>query len=119
MKRDDAVGLSPSVLPAGCETTILRDPSQGPFSPREWNKAIDVVAWLSEQAESLAPRGASEAAMSEALGAAFGYMVAYFHHAAIDGNIPHDALAKAVAGPIELTVAQRDFLRAAASSTLG
>jgi hypothetical protein len=114
MKRDAIVELQ-CELPARCPAVKL---SQEPFSPQEWSKAIDIVAWLAEQAGRVAERGSSENAMSEALSAAFGHMVAYFHCVAIDGELPHEALAKAVAGPMELTPAQRDFM-SAASRTAG
>ena len=75
--------------------------------------AIDVVAGLTEQAEQMAGDGDNERAMSQALGATFGYMVAYLHHLTIDRREPRDALAKAAAGLPELGTAELDFLRAA------
>ena len=74
--------------------------------------AIDVVARLTEQAERMAGNGENELAMSKALGATFGYMVAYIHRLTIDRREPHDALAKAAMGIPELETAELDFLRA-------
>lgn len=110
MKRAAAVEISP------CDPPVLGDLSLEPFSPHDWSKAMDVVAWLTEQAGRLAPRGAGEAAMSKAFSAAFGHMVAYFHHVTLDGDLPCEALAKAAAGTMELTPEQRDFVRAASST---
>lgn len=84
----------------------------------ELSNAIDVVGRLTEQAGRMAGKGANELAMSEALSATFGYMVAFFHHLAIDHDEPHHALAKAAAGATVLTTAQLDLLRLL-SKTLG
>ena len=73
--------------------------------------AIDVVARLTEQAERMAGNGENELAMAETLSATFGYLVAYFHHLTIDQRQPHEALAKAAAGLLELGAAELDFLR--------
>ena len=78
--------------------------------------AIDVVARLAEQAERIAGNGENELAMSEALSATFAYMVAYFHHLAIDQREPHDALSKAAAGIPELQTAELDFLHTVSRS---
>lgn len=83
-------------------------------TPQQMSDAIDVVAWLAEQAWKIAGQGAREHAMSEALNAAFGYMVQYVHHVSIDGDDPHDALAKAAVGTNELTSTQLAVLRSVA-----
>lgn len=74
------------------------------------NDAIDVVARLTEQAERMAGKGANELAMSQALGATFAYMVAYFHHLAIDRREPPEALAKAAEGIPDLEDSDLDCL---------
>lgn len=74
------------------------------------SNAIDVVARLTEQAERMAGKGANELAMSQALGATFGYMVAYFHHLAIDRREPPEALAKAADGIPDLETSDLDCL---------
>lgn len=85
---------------------------------RELSTAIDVVARLTEHAGRIAGNGARELAMSEALSATFGYMVAFLHHLTIDQDEPHGALAKAATGAAELTAAQLEALRRL-SRTLG
>ena len=77
------------------------------------SNAIDVVARLTEQAERMAGKGDNAVAMSVALGAAFGYMVAYCRHLTLECRTPHDALAKAAAGVPELKPDELDLLRAA------
>ena len=77
--------------------------------------AIDVLASLAEHAERMAGNGDNEFAMAKALSASFAYMVAYFHHLAMDHREPHDALTKAAAGVPELEAAELDFLRAYAA----
>lgn len=77
---------------------------------RAVSDAIDIVARLTEEAERLAGQGEKELAMSEALGAVFGYMVAYFHHLTLECREPRDALAKAAAGIPELDAAELVFL---------
>lgn len=77
--------------------------------------AIDVVARLTEQAEQTAGKGDNEVAMSKALGAAFGYMVAYCHHLTIEHRTPYDALAEAAAGVPELESDDLDFLQTVSS----
>jgi hypothetical protein len=72
--------------------------------------AIDVVAQLTEQAERMAGKGENELAMSEALGATFGYMVAYLHHLTIDGRGARDALAQAAAGIPEIETVELDCI---------
>lgn len=128
MKSSTAVKLSLCDLPTGGsvtsnkeQPTVMRTSRGVPqvsFGRPELSKAIDVVASLTEHAGKLARRGANELAMSEALAATFGYMVAYLHHVTIDHDEPQVALAKAAAGTIELTTAQLDFIRAV-SSKLG
>lgn len=92
----------------------LDDPMIG-YAPvstsRQLSQAIDVVAWLAEEAHKVAGKGAKELAMSQVLGATFEYMVEYLRHVSIDHDEPHDALVKAAAGPTEPTTAQLDFLR--------
>ncbi len=77
------------------------------------NDAIDVVARLTEQADRMAGKGENELAMSQALGATFGYMVAYCHHLTVDRRLPGDALAQAAAGMPELESDDLDFLHTA------
>lgn len=77
------------------------------------SEAIDVVSWMAEQTHRLA-RSEKEFAMGETLAATFEYMVDYLHHVSIGRCEPWDALARAAAGPTELTPGQLDFLRHAA-----
>lgn len=83
-------------------------------APRQVNEAIGVVAWLAERAWRVAGRGERELAMSEALQAAFEYMVQYMHHVSIDADDPHEALVKAAACNTELTSTQLAVLRSVA-----
>lgn len=91
------------------------DPQAGyAGAPQQVSDAINVVAWMAEQAGRIAGSGPRELAMSRALDAAFGYMVQYMHHVRIDRDEPRDALVKAAAGTNELTSDQLAFLRSVA-----
>lgn len=92
------------------------DESQTGFAgaPQKVSDAINVIAWMAEQAGKIACTGTRELAMSRALDAAFGYMVQYLHHVRIDGDESRNALVKAAAGTNELTSEQLAFLRSVA-----
>lgn len=112
MKSSNAFALLMSDLPTASASVTGNNQSGHVGRSQQLSDAIDVVARLAEQAGRMASNGANELAMSEALGATFGYLVAYFHYLTIDHDESHDALAKAAAGLPELGTAELDFLRA-------
>jgi hypothetical protein len=84
--------------------------------PRELSKAIDLVAQLAEHAGRMSAQGTNEQAMSDALGAAFAYMVAFADHLLANPDRPDAALAKAAEGCAEMTSSDLQVLRAFSTS---
>jgi len=71
---------------------------------------IDLFAALTERAERMSHEGPREFAMAEVFGAAFAYLVEYFHVLTLDRADPETALHNAALANTELTSAQLDLL---------